>query len=113
VDPALIAYATTLATATRQPAEMGLPEFAAAIAFGASPRASIHMVEAARSLAFIRGRSYVLGHDIEDVAPEVLRHRIVLSYDGIADEVSTEAIVESVLRHHPAPRIDLADRVAS
>jgi MoxR-like ATPase len=113
VDPALIAYAATLATATRKPADMGLPEYAGAIAYGASPRASIHLVEAARALAFIRGRSYVLGHDIEDVAPEVLRHRIVLSYDGIADEVSTEAIVATVLKRYPAPRIDLADRVAS
>jgi MoxR-like ATPase len=113
VDPALISYATSLSAATRRPAEMGLDEFAGAIAFGASPRASIHLVEAARALAFIRGRGYVLGHDVEDVAPEVLRHRIVLSYDGIADEVSTEAIVARVLERHPAPRLDLADRVAS
>jgi len=113
VDPALISYATSLAVATRKPAEMGLDEFAGAIAYGASPRASIHLVEAARALAFIRGRTYVLGHDVEDVAPEVLRHRIVLSYDGLADEVSTEAIVARVLERHPAPRLDLADRVAS
>ena len=113
VDPALISYGTSLATATRKPAEMGLDEFAGAIAYGASPRASIHLVEAARALAFIRGRTYVLGHDVEDVAPEVLRHRIVLTYDGIADEVSTEAIVAKVLERHPAPRLDLADRVAS
>ncbi|GAC1331748.1 MAG: MoxR family ATPase [Candidatus Dormibacteria bacterium] len=113
VDPALISYATSLASATRRPAEVGLEEFATAIAFGASPRASIHLVEAARALAFIRGRNYVLGHDVEDVAPEVLRHRIVLSYDGIADEVSTESIVARVLERFPAPRLDLADRVAS
>ncbi|MGI8608743.1 MAG: AAA family ATPase [Candidatus Dormibacteria bacterium] len=113
VDPVLISYAASLAAATRNPAAMGLPEFQGAIAYGASPRASIHMVEAARALAFIRGRSYVLGHDITDVAPEVLRHRIVLSYDGIADEVSTENIVDRVLERLPAPRIDLADRVAS
>ncbi|MFN2462812.1 MAG: AAA family ATPase [Candidatus Dormibacteria bacterium] len=113
VDPALISYATSLAAATRRPSDSGLEEFGGAIAFGASPRASIHLVEAARALAFIRGRTYVLGHDVEDVAPEVLRHRIVLSYDGIADEVSTEAIVSRVLERHPAPRLDLADRVAS
>ncbi|MFN2465491.1 MAG: AAA family ATPase [Candidatus Dormibacteria bacterium] len=113
VDPALIAYATTLSAATRKPGEHGLEQFAGAIAYGASPRASIHLVEAARALAFIRGRSYVLGHDVADVTPEVLRHRIVLSYDGIADDVSTEAIVEHLLQRHPAPRIDLADRVAS
>jgi MoxR-like ATPase len=113
VDPAVIQHATTLAAATRKPAEMGMAEFAGAIAFGASPRASIHLVQAARALAFIRGRSYVLGHDITDVAPEVLRHRIVLSYDGIADEVSMESIVTALLERHPAPRHDLADRVAS
>ena len=113
VDPVLISYAATLAAATRKPAEMGLPEFEGAIAYGASPRASIHLVEAARALAFIRGRTYVLGHDITDVAPEVLRHRIVLSYDGIADEVSPETIVDRLLERFPAPRIDLADRVAS
>jgi MoxR-like ATPase len=113
VDPALINHATSLSAATRNPTDMGLPEFSGAIAFGASPRASIHLVEAARALAFIRGRTYVLGHDITDVAPEVLRHRIVLTYDGIADDVSTEAIVERLLERHPAPRLDLADRVAS
>jgi MoxR-like ATPase len=113
VDPALISYATHLVAATRKPAERGLPEFAGAIAFGASPRASIHLVEAARALAFVRGRTYLLGHDLVDVAPEVLRHRIVLSYDGIADEVSTEAIVALLLERYPAPRLDLADHVAS
>jgi MoxR-like ATPase len=90
-----------------------MEEFAGAIAYGASPRASIHLVQAARALAFIRGRDYVLGHDVSDVAPEVLRHRILLSYDGIADEVSTETIVSRLLEKYPAPRIDLADRVAS
>ncbi len=113
VDPVLMSYAAALSAATRNPAEAGLPEFTEAIAYGASPRASIHMVEAARALAFMRGRSYLLGHDVTDVAPEVLRHRIVLSYDGIADEVSTEKIVARVLERYPAPRLDLADHVAS
>jgi MoxR-like ATPase len=113
VDPVLMAYAATLSSATRKPAETGLEEFARAIAFGASPRASIHLIQAARALAYIRGRDYVLGHDVSDVAPEVLRHRIVLTYDGIADEVSTEAIVSRLLQKYPAPRLDLADDVAS
>jgi len=106
-------YAAALTTATRTPASMGLPEFAGAIAYGASPRASIHMVLAARALAFIRGRSYVLGHDVADVAPEVLRHRIVLSYDGIADGVVPDTIVARLLERYPPPRIDLAERHAS
>jgi MoxR-like ATPase len=113
VDPAVTAYAATLTAATRNPGGAGLPEFASAIAFGASPRASIHMVVAARALAFIRGRGYVLGHDVADVAPEVLRHRIVLSYDGIADGVSPDAIIGQLLQRYPPPRIDLAERHAS
>jgi MoxR-like ATPase len=113
VDPAVIAYAATLTTATRNPANMGLPEFAGAIAYGASPRASIHLVAAARALAFIRGRSYVLGHDVADVAPEVLRHRLVLSYDGIADGVHPDLILGRLLERYPLPRIDLAERHVS
>ncbi len=113
VDPAVIAYAAALAAATRSAAAAGLAEFAPAIAYGASPRASIHLVVAARALAFIRGRGYVLGHDVADVAPEVLRHRLVLSYDGIADGVSPDAIVGRLLERYPPPRIDLADRHAS
>jgi MoxR-like ATPase len=113
VDPAVINYAATLVTATRAPATAGLPEFAAAIAYGASPRASIHLVAAARALAFIRGRGHVLAHDVADVAPEVLRHRLVLSYEGIADGVSAEAIVGTLLERYPAPRLDLGDRHAS
>lgn len=113
VDPAVINYAATLATATRNPAHTGLPEFTAAIAYGASPRASIHLVSAARALAFIRGRGHVLAHDVADVAPEVLRHRLVLSYEGIADGVSPEAIVSTLLERYPPPRLDLGDRHAS
>jgi MoxR-like ATPase len=113
VDPAVASYAATLATATRQPAAMGLPEFAPAIAYGASPRASINLVAAGRALAFIRGRSYVLPHDVSEIAPEVLRHRLVLTYEGIAAGVSPEAIVARLLERYPPPRIDLGDRVAS
>src|SRR4030081_717226 len=80
VDPAVIAYGTRLVGATRHLKESGVTEFETAVAYGGSPRATIHLVSAARALAFIRGRSYVLGQDIAAVAPEVLRHRIVLSY---------------------------------
>jgi MoxR-like ATPase len=112
VDPAVVGYAATLTTATRQPASMGLGEFAPAIAFGGSPRASINLVAAARALAFIRGRTYVLPRDVADVAPEVFRHRLVLTYEGIASGVSPEAIVAALLERHPPPRMDLGDRVA-
>jgi MoxR-like ATPase len=113
VDPAVVTYAATLATATRNPTQMGLAEFASAIAFGASPRASIHMVAAARGLAFIRGRNYVLPMDVADVAPEVLRHRLVLSYEGIAAGVSPERIVACLVERYPPPRMDLGDRVGA
>ena len=113
VDPAVVTYAATLASATRNPTEMGLAEFALAIAFGASPRASINLVAASRALAFIRGRKYVLPMDIADVAPEVLRHRLVLSYEGIASGVSAEHIVTRVLQRYPPPRMDLGDRIAT
>jgi MoxR-like ATPase len=113
VDPAVRTYAATLATATRQGGVKGLEDLAPAIAYGASPRASINLVAAGRALAFMRGRRYVLPHDLCEVAPEVLRHRIVLTYEGIAAGVSAETIVHRVLERFPPPRIDLGDRVAS
>jgi MoxR-like ATPase len=70
------------------------------------------MVAAARAMAFMRGRPYVLAHDVADVAPEVLRHRLVLSYEGVADEVDVEAIINTLLERYPPPRIDLGDRHA-
>jgi MoxR-like ATPase len=109
VDPAVIAYGTRLVSATRHLKESGVTEFESAVAYGGSPRATIHLVSAARALAFIRGRSYVLGQDIAAVAPEVLRHRMVMSYDGIADGVSPDAIVQRVLETTNMPRLDLGD----
>jgi len=109
VDPAVIAYGTRLVTATRSLKDSGIAEFESAVAYGGSPRATIHLVTAGRALAFIRGRSYVLGQDIAAVAPEVLRHRIVLSYEGIADSVAPDAIVRRVLETTEMPRLDLGD----
>ena len=113
VDPAVRTYAATLVTATRHGAIKGLEDLSSAIAYGASPRASINLVAAGRALAFMRGRHYVLPHDLCEVAPEVLRHRLVLTYEGIAAGVTAEAIVRRVLERFPPPRIDLGDRVAS
>ena len=110
VDPHVTAYAATLVTATRQPAEHGLAPLAGAIAFGASPRASINLVVGARALALIRGRRYALPQDVADLAPDVLRHRLVLSYDGIAAGVTPEAVIAALLERYPAPRLDLGDR---
>jgi len=109
VDPAVIAYATKLVASTRNLKGSGIAEFESAVAYGGSPRATIHLVTAGRALAFIRGRSYVLGQDLAAVAPEVLRHRIVLSYEGIADDVAPDAIVRRVLETTEMPRLDLGD----
>ena len=110
VDPHVTAYAARLVDATRRPAEHGLGQFAGALQFGGSPRASINLVAGARALAFIRGRTYALPLDVADLAPDVLRHRLVLSYDGIAAGVTPERIVAALLERLPPPRMDLADR---
>jgi MoxR-like ATPase len=105
----VIAYAATLVHATRQPAAHGLHDLTSVIQFGASPRASINLVAGARALAFIRGRSYALPKDVADLAPEVLRHRLVLAYESIALGTTSEAVVAAVLQRHPAPRLELGD----
>jgi len=105
VDPAV----TTLVSATRNLKASGVAELESAVDYGGSPRATIHLVSAGRALAFIRGRSYVLGQDLAAVAPEVLRHRIVLSYEGIADGVSPDTIVRRILETTEMPRLDLGD----
>jgi MoxR-like ATPase len=110
VDPRITAYAATLITATRKPALHDLEHLAAAIQFGGSPRASINLVLGARALALIRGRQYALPHDVADLLPDVLRHRLVLSYDGIANNVTPEMIIQALLERYPPPRIDLGDR---
>ena len=109
VDPRVIAYAATLVAATRAPAEHGLGEFQSALLFGGSPRASINLIVGARALARIRGREYVLPRDVADLAPDVLRHRLVLSYEGIAGGVTPETVIGALLERYPPPRIDLAD----
>jgi MoxR-like ATPase len=103
VDPALIQYAVRLAGATRDPERQGIPDLAHYISYGASPRASIHLIEAGRALACLRSRDYLLPQDVTDVAPDVLRHRIVLSYEALANGVTADEIVQRILEHVPAP----------
>ncbi|MFT4260500.1 AAA family ATPase [Microbacterium sp.] len=103
VDPALVEYSVRLAGATREPGSVGLPELARYVTFGASPRASINLVLAARALAHVRGRDYVLPHDLLELAPDVLRHRIVVSYEALADGVAADTIVGAVIRSLPVP----------
>jgi MoxR-like ATPase len=108
-----VAYAVTLVDATRTPGAHGLPQLAGAIQFGASPRASINLVAAARALAVLRGRRYALPSDVEYLAPEILRHRLVLTYESLAAGGTSDAAVRLLLSQHPAPRLDLADRDAA
>ncbi len=103
VDPSLIQYAVKLVAATRQPAKADLADCARLITYGASPRATIAMVEGARALALLRGRRYALPADLVDLAPDVMRHRIVLSYEALAEGVSADALVQRVLKKLPPP----------
>lgn len=103
VDPSLIQFAVKVASATRNPAAAGLGDMQRFLTYGASPRASINMIEAGRALAFLRGREYVLPEDVLDVTPDVLRHRIVLSYEAISESITPDQIIGQVLKAIPAP----------
>lgn len=103
VDPVLMEYVVRLVTATRSPKEYGVQDIAKYITYGASPRASINIVLTARALAFMRGRSYVLAQDIADMAVDVLRHRIVLSYEALSDDVTSDTLIAKVMERIPVP----------
>jgi MoxR-like ATPase len=107
VDPGLIEYAVRVATGTRNLAAIGLQDLAPYVTYGVSPRASIYMVMAAQALALVRGRQYVLPEDVRSMAPDVLRHRIVLSYEALADDVSADYVVDTILRRVPVPDVVL------
>ena len=98
-------YAVSLTMATRQPAAYHLQDLVELIGYGASPRASLGLVSAGRALALMRGRRYVLPQDVFDVAPEILRHRIVLSYEALAQDLTTDMLINRILSTVPAPRI--------
>jgi MoxR-like ATPase len=104
VDPSLVSYAVQLATATRHPG----PEHAEYIAFGASPRGPISITQAARALALIRGRDYVTTDDVRALAKDALRHRLVLSYTALAEGVTPDRILDSVLLSVPVPEVSLS-----
>ncbi len=112
VDPALSRYAVRIATATRDPESVGLGDLKQYVAFGASPRGPISLMTAARALALIRGRDYVLPQDVRELATDALHHRIVLSYEALAAEVGADSIVASVLEVVPVPEIELSFRAA-
>jgi len=110
VDPALVEYAVRLATATRAPQRHGMPDLERYITYGASPRASINLILTARALAFVRGREYVLPQDVLDMTHDVMRHRLVLSYEALSDNVSPDQILSSIVERVPVPVVPLQDR---
>ena len=103
VDPALYDYAVRLAVATRTPGRLGMPELARFITYGASPRASINLILTARALALLRGREYVLPDDVLDMATDVMRHRLVLSYEALNEDVTADRILATILDRVAAP----------
>ena len=105
VHHAIVDYVVRLVVATRQPAQFGMPDVAQWIAYGASPRASLGLIAAGRALALLRGRDYVLPQDVLDIALDVLPHRMVLSYDAIADGVPASHAVRRVLQTIPLPQV--------
>jgi MoxR-like ATPase len=109
VDPALYEYAVRLATATRNPEKHGLQELNRYITFGASPRASINLILTGRALAYVRGRDYALPEDVLDMALDVLRHRLVLSFEALSDDVSSDSILRTILGRIPVPVVPLRD----
>jgi MoxR-like ATPase len=110
VDPAVIEYAVRLATATRSPAGVGLPDLARYLSFGASPRASINLVLAGKALAFLRGRDFARPQDVRDLARDVMRHRLVLSYEALAEEIGPDDLLDPILEAVSMPDVPLRDR---
>jgi MoxR-like ATPase len=113
VDPALVSYAVGIASATRDPVAYGVPDLKEYIAFGASPRGPISLVQASRALALVRGRDYVLAEDLHALAKDALRHRLVLTYQALAEEVSSDTILDAVVAAVPVPKTDLAPSSAA
>jgi len=107
-------YAVRLVMATREPARWGLPEVGTHVALGASPRATLGLLRGGRALAVLRGRRFLVPQDIYDVAPEVLRHRLLLSYDALAEGIRADDVIARILATVPAPRVaPHQDEVAS
>jgi MoxR-like ATPase len=109
VDPALTDYAVRLATSTRNPGAFGMPEIARFITYGASPRASINLILTAKALAFVRGRDYALPQDVRDMVRDVLRHRLVLSFEALSEDVGSDNLLTVVLDRVVAPVVPLQE----
>jgi MoxR-like ATPase len=111
VDPSLMQYAVRLAAASRNPERYGLADLAKYLSFGASPRAPIHLIEGARALAYLRGRTYALPEDVTDLVADVFRHRLVLTYEALAEGMSADELIRRVMRKIPAPEKPLETHV--
>ncbi len=111
VDPSLMQYAVRLVAATREPDRFGIKDVGRYLTWGASPRATIHLIEAARALGFLRGRAYVLPEDVTDLAPDVLRHRLSLSYEALADAVTPDQLVTRIMQKVRPPEKPLETHV--
>jgi MoxR-like ATPase len=103
VDPSLVQYAVRLVSATRTPDKHGLKDLARFITFGASPRATINLTEGARALAMLRGRTYALPEDMTDLVPDVLRHRLALSYEALSEGLTADVITQKIMAKIPPP----------
>jgi MoxR-like ATPase len=106
-----MSYVVRLVGATREPERAGVKDVARFVTWGASPRASIHLVEGARALAFLRGRDYVLPEDVTDLAPDVLRHRLVLTYEALAEALTADELIQRVMQQVAAPEKPLETHV--
>jgi MoxR-like ATPase len=111
VEPALMQYAVRLAAATRQPERYGLADLAKYLSFGASPRGPIHLVEGARALAYLRGRTYALPEDVTDLVPDVFRHRLVLTYEALAEGMTADTLILRAMQRISAPERPLEAHV--
>jgi MoxR-like ATPase len=111
VEPSLIQYAVRLAAATRDPQRYGVKDLAKYLSFGASPRGPIHLIEGARALAYLRGRSYVLPEDVTDLVADVFRHRLVLTYEALAEGMTPDKLILKVMQRIPAPEKPLEAHV--
>jgi MoxR-like ATPase len=111
VDPSLIRYAVRLVSATREPARVGLEELSRYLSWGASPRGTIHLIEAGRALAYLRGRDYLLPEDVTDLAADVLRHRLILSYEALSENLTADDLLRRLMDHVPAPEKPLESHV--
>ncbi|HEY7716376.1 MAG TPA: MoxR family ATPase [Candidatus Binatia bacterium] len=112
VDPALKQYAVRLATATRDPDRYGVSDVGKYLSFGVSPRASINLIEGARALALLRGRTYVLPEDVKDLVPDVFRHRLVLTYEALAEGITADLLIRRIMQRIAAPDKPLESHAA-